>query len=206
MRDIPHTENICRHSIKGYKCYKSINGKQKYFGYGRTLIEALMIRDIASANGWVEHIPKFNPRRYIQKNNKGYNILRWINGKIRYYGFFSNLDEAIEYRDFLESNGWSTNCKFTRNQKKGVYETKSGSYEVYYYHNGKNEYYGTYRSFEEAVKVRRLCEKYNGDWNLIVEHDDDEPIEWLTGVKLRSSFEKQKNKNDYFLAKNGGIL
>ena len=90
MRDIPHTENISRHPIKGYNCYKSINGKRKYFGYGRTLIEALMIRDIASANGWVEPIPKFNPRRYIQKNNKGYTILRWINGKIRYYGFFTH--------------------------------------------------------------------------------------------------------------------
>ena len=205
MRGITGTQNISKHK-EGFQVEKIIDGHKKYFGFGRTLIEALMITDIVSENNWTTSISKLNPHRYIHKSKNGsYMITRKIKGKTRYYGHFLQLEEAIEFRDFLESKGWSTNYRFCRNPDAGIYLNNCGSYEVFHYHNGKNEYYGSYHSFEEAKRVKELCKKFNGNWDLICECEEFETDEWLTGINLKPTFEKKKERNDYFIVKNGGI-
>ena len=206
MRGVPDTENISRHK-RGYCLYKTINGKKKYFGYARTLIEALCMRDILKECNWEYSISKLNPNRHIhQLKNGNYMITRKIKGKTRYYGHFLNLEEAIRYRDYLDKKGWSTNCRYSRKNDKGIVLNRSGSYEVFHHHDGKNEYMGCYKSLEEAREVKRLCVKYNGDWDLIVECGDFNEYSWLEGMKSSTTFEKQDYRNDYFIAKNGGIL
>ena len=206
MRGIPGTENISRHK-QGYCLEKSIDGKRKYFGYARTLIEAFVMRDLLIATNWEKSISKLNPHRNVHRTSKGhYMITRKIKGKTRYYGHFLDLDEAIAYRDFLDKKGWSTNYRYCRNPNAGIYLNKCGSYEVFYYHNGKNEYYGCYTSLEEAKHVRELCIKYKGDWELIVDCEDFDEYSFLDGLKISSTFEKQEKRNDYFLAKKGGII
>ena len=206
MRNIPSTKHISKHK-EGFQVEKQIEGKRKYFGYGRTLIEALMIKDIVSANGWNKPINKLNPHRNVHRlQNGNYMITRKIKGKTRYYGHFLNLEDALEYRDFLDKHGWSTNNRYNRNPHAGITLNKCGSYEVFHYHNGKNEYFGCYKTLEEAKEVKLLCKKYDGDWDLIVECAEFEKEEWLTDISLSSTFEKQYSRNDYFIAKNGGIL
>lgn len=44
--------------------------------------------------------------KYIYKNNWSYFIQKCINGKIRYFGTFKTLEEAIKARDELIKNNW----------------------------------------------------------------------------------------------------
>ena len=206
MRGIPETQNISKHK-QGYTLEKTINGKRKYFGYARTLIEALMLRDILNATNWEKSISKLNPYRNIHHTSKGYYMItRKINGKTRYYGHFLTIEEAIAYRDLLDKKGWSSNNRYCRNPNAGIHLNKCGSYEVFHHHNGKNEYYGCYKTLEEARTVKELCVKYNGDWDLMVECADFEEYSFLDGIKLHPTFEKKSSRNDYFTAKNGGII
>ncbi|MBQ2832365.1 hypothetical protein [Methanobrevibacter sp.] len=206
MRTIPGTENISRHK-EGFQLEKTINGKKKYFGYARTLIEAFCMRDILDETNWERSISKLNSHRYIHKTKNGtYMITRKIKGKTRYYGHFLNLKDAINHRDLLDKKGWSSNYKYCRNPNAGIHLNKHGSYEVFHYCNGKNEYFGCYKTLEEAKAVKELCIKYNGDWELMVDCVDFDEYSFMDGIKLQGTFEKNNARNDYFIAKNSGIL
>lgn len=47
--------------------------------------------------------------------------------------------------------------------------------------------------------------KEDWDYEILCCLGEDEPEQWLDGKMMKSSFEK-RIRNDYFLAKNGGIL
>lgn len=204
MRSMPGTENIVYHKkSRLFEVQKTINKKRMCCGTAKTLIQALMVRDWCKANNW-KHYPKrtcgLTGEKYITQNKKGHYLVgKHIKGKTHYYGFFQTLEEAKEYRDFIVSKGWSSNHKFhkpLRNIKKTIH----GTYQVYKMINGVNSYFGSYNSLEEAIHVRELVEKYNGDWDLIVEHDFKE-YHYLDGCKskMNVAFDK-KPHDDTFLA------
>ena len=206
MRDIPGTTNISKCSA-GYQIEKMIDGSKKYFGYGKTLIEALMMKDLLVENNWDESFikVKLNPYRHIHRTKKGYYIItRKIKGKTRYYGHFLSLGDAIEYREILQRKGWSTNNRFVRNPNAGIYLNKCGKYEVFHYLKGHNEYFGCYPTLKEAKRIKELCGKYNGDWDMIVE---DTEIDYNPNGRIHegSFYEKKEYRNDYFILKNGGL-
>ena len=178
-------------------------------GTAKTLIQALMVRDWCKANNW-KHYPKrtcgLTGEKYITQNKKGHYIVgKHIKDRTHYYGFFRTLEEAIEYRDFIVNKGWSSNHKFHK-PLQNIRKTIHGTYQVYKMINGVNTYFGTYNSLEEAKEVRRLVEKYNGDWDLMLECEDFEEYHFMEGIKISPAFEFKKERNDYFMAKNSGIL
>lgn len=206
MKCIPGTTNISKCSA-GYQIEKSIKGSRKYFGCFKTLIQALMYKDILVENNWDDSFIKvrLNPYRHIHRTSKGHYVIdRKIKGKTRYYGHFLSLEEAIEYRDFLETKGWSTNHRFVRNPNAGIYLNKCGKYEVFHYTGEHNEYFGCYSSLKEARRIKELCKKYDGDWDMIVE---DTEIDYNPDGRLYdgSFFEKKDYRNDWFIIKNGGF-
>ena len=45
-------------------------------------------------------------RQYIRWNNGKWSIQKKINGKIKYFGRYNTLEEAVERRNELYRNGW----------------------------------------------------------------------------------------------------
>ena len=58
---------------------------------------------------------------------------------------------------------------------------------------------------DDMVQEVELCKKANWDYETLCCLGEDESEQWLDGKMMKSSFEK-RIRNDYFLAKNGGIL
>lgn len=109
MRGIVGTELISKHKY-GYQINTEGNSKtRKYYGFGRTLIEALMIRDWGMNNEWKPFPKPTNSKtneRYIHKIHRGYAIIKSVNGKLQYFGIFDKLEDAILERDLLEKYNW----------------------------------------------------------------------------------------------------
>ena len=100
--------------VKWKKIHKGRNkGKfvQKHFGSFNDLESAKEYRDICIENNWHEKLmPKNNPNplKYIYKNSVGhYFIGKRKNGKVEYYGTYSNIIDAINERDLLKKHNWS---------------------------------------------------------------------------------------------------
>ena len=111
MKSIPGTEYIVSYTVNGYRYFrvqKRCNGNSRFYGQGRTLIEALMIRDYGIANDW-KPFPTYNSKTqepYIHVNRKSYSIVKQINGKLEYFGTFDKLEDAIKERDLLIACDW----------------------------------------------------------------------------------------------------
>ena len=46
------------------------------------------------------------PMRYIGKCAGGYNILKHIDGEMKYFGWFRRLEDAVNRRNYLETHDW----------------------------------------------------------------------------------------------------
>ena len=46
------------------------------------------------------------PRQYIYLKNNGFIIQKKINGKLRYFGYYRTLEEAMDKRDELVRKRW----------------------------------------------------------------------------------------------------
>lgn len=214
MKDVPGTEYIGRcnsHNHTYFNVQRRVNGKYRFFGSGKTLIEALMIKDWVEAHNWEKKYPKevkCDEKYIYQKNSGTYTIQKQINGKLRYYGGFDNLEDAIRYRDFIICKGWSSNYIY-KNPMQGI-QKRNNNYQVFVYLGGKNEYVGTFKTLEHAFEVRQLFIKYNGDWDLICEgfENKDEESEWLNGIIRKNSFfdKPKRGLSDSFWATRGAHL
>ena len=80
-------------------------------------------------------------------------------------------------------------------------------YRICHEENGRSVYYGAFNNLLDAQFERDLLILYNWDIEKICECVDGSTNgeKWLDGKMMKSSFEK-RIRNDYFLAKNGGIL
>ena len=110
MQGVPGTEQICKHKW-GYQVYTDTRRtKRRYYGFAKTLIQALMIRDYGKATNYAP-FPKIHNSKthepYIHKAERGWMIVKSINGKMEYFGVFDRLEDAIAERDLLIKYGWN---------------------------------------------------------------------------------------------------
>lgn len=216
MRGINGTQGISKDKW-GFIVYHDENKKRHYIGHAKTLIQALMMKDWSKQNNWKKYpkSTKTNEKFIIIDNTSGrYTVRKVIHGIRRQYGTFDTVDEAIIWRDYCIQKGWSSNLlhefKLTHKPLRhiGQFITKDNKVRYFIRHreNGKMESYGTFGNLEDALKERDLLEKYKWDWDLIVE-DKLTNEEWLNGITIGSTFQKlPKGRNDYFIAKNSGII
>lgn len=94
MRGFPGTKNISRHKW-GFQIEKKINGKYHYFGFGTTLIIALMKRDWCEANNWKKRYP-VNYKYIFKRDNGKFQIVKRLDGKTETFGIFDTYEEAEE--------------------------------------------------------------------------------------------------------------
>ena len=108
MRNIQNTENITRAKLHcGTRYLVTIStGKhsKKVLGTGKTLIEALMMRDWCEANGWVSFVGKW---KYIQqKTPNSFQVYKDFPDGRKCFGHFRSLESAQKERDLLIKYNW----------------------------------------------------------------------------------------------------
>ena len=88
---------------------KSFSDGVKWFGYFHTLEEAIERRNELIKLNWPEPIEHKNSK-YITQNKKSnkFVIQKIFSGKIKRFGTFETLEEAIERRDALIGSNWFT--------------------------------------------------------------------------------------------------
>ena len=93
----------------GYHVRRSINGKIITFANVKTLVDAIKRRDELIKLNWPEPIEHKNSK-YITQNKKSnkFVIQKIFSGKIKRFGTFETLEEAIERRDALIGSNWFT--------------------------------------------------------------------------------------------------
>ena len=110
MKSIPGTKYITSAVMNGrryFPVYKCVDGRSRFFGQGRTLIEALMIRDWCIANNWEKRYSKHSTgEKYICIVNGDYRVAKHIDGVCENFGSFKNLEEAIKERDLCIACNW----------------------------------------------------------------------------------------------------
>ena len=111
MEDNP-TRNIFKRQYKDkpyYKIEKQINGERLYYGSFNSLEQAIQHRDFLEEQQWnIKYCRKPRGEKYIQKSVSGkYKVSKRIKNNQIYYGTFNTIEEAREYRDFLEEHDWN---------------------------------------------------------------------------------------------------
>ncbi len=90
---------------------KQVNDKYFYFGNYQSLEKAKRVRNYFVEHNWdISERFKFMeipPTRYIRKTRAGnYKIVKWLNGKMVYFGTFHSLEDAMLERDLLVESNW----------------------------------------------------------------------------------------------------
>lgn len=148
---------------------------------------------------------------YIHKWKKGYMIGKQVNDHYYYFGNYQSLEKAQKVRDYFVEHDWPINDRFkfieipkTRYLRK----TKAGNYKIVKWLevNGikKMVYFGTYSTIDKAMAERDLLVQYNWDLEKVCECSNEGENWNIKG--LGTSWTKHDKWNDYFTAKNGGIL
>lgn len=154
-----------------YRISKMINGGLKSFGHYRTLEEATEIRDELVKNGWDDSFLNItrlsNRHENINRTSSGYSILKRIDGELRCFGSFDNLEDAIQYRDELKLNNWIVEPEEVLEEEKFdeyIYTRNDGKYYIKNEIQGSVKIYGIFDNFLDAISARLDCIKSN--WNL----------------------------------------
>lgn len=133
-----------------------------------------------------KHRPIHRENQYIALDDKGgYRIIKWGNGRVRYYGKSHYYPEAVKIRDYLVRNNWKKPVLHKRcvSPNKYLQRMSNGRYQIKYNHT----YYGTYDTYKEAVQKRNQLIEHNWDKTLItLERGKDNPDRYITKTKSNS--------------------
>lgn len=135
---------------KGYMVAKQVNGKMMYFGNYQSLDKAKEARDYFLEHDWdVNERFKFMtipPTRYIRITRAGnYKIVKWLNGKMVYFGTFHSLEDAMLERDLLVANDWDWD-KLCECSDEGEHWDIKGLKTSWTKHEKWNDYFTAKRS------------------------------------------------------------
>lgn len=198
MKNIPGTEYIHYHKKIGlFQITKKINGVLKSFGYGKTLIIVLMKRDWVIGNNWKPYPRNTKTNeRHIRFVDNHYKVMKRICGKYKTYGSFNTLTEAVKYRDFIVSKGWSTNYIY-KNSMRYIHK-RNNAYHIYKSINSDLIYFGSFKSLEEAQNERDILEKVDWDFDKLVEYNDGGRVFLGDKISTRVLFETFKKRRDWY--------
>lgn len=107
--DPPRPSHVYWNGTRWYVA-QVVNGETKYYGYYKTLREAIQRRDQLIQNGIITDrrgrpIKNFQ-NRYIYKHKDKYYLKKVVNKQSEHFGTFNTLEEAQRERDYLESIHW----------------------------------------------------------------------------------------------------
>lgn len=149
---------------------RTYNGGNHFFGYFKTLDEAIECREELVSTNWgdLNISLQMKPGKYISYNGIMYTIQRLVDGSINVYGYFYHLDDAIKQRDWLMENNWSR-LEVPDDSKRHIHK-QGNKYLIYKRRHDDIEYFGTFLTLEEAKRERNRLIVY--DW--VVDEDTDD--------------------------------
>lgn len=107
-----------------------------------------------------------NPNRNIMKHYGKYQIRKYYNGRVYYYGTFYKLEDARKVRDVLEEVNWGLPPLDMKHiQKEGDY------WRVRKITHGETVWDAQYKTLEEAISERDLLVANDWSVDLIGEND-----------------------------------
>ena len=191
--------NIRLTSSGKYEISKYKDGKSYSFGSYDTLAQAEYFKEYFKSHDWplserfIHSTPKF-----IQKVGDKFKVEKSFGNKRkgdrkRYsYGTFDSLEEAVNYRDKCIRENWDESLRPV-NPRKYI-QKKKGRYWII----KDNVSYGIFDNLEDALYERDLLIKCDWSYDALESIDETRGngIAWLTNVKLKQTFQKQKKRND----------
>ena len=106
---LPAITNITPKS-SGFQVTKRIKNNKKYLGFGRTLIEALMIYDWCKQHNWEKYRKQDTPTYIFKENGRGYRVQKsFSRGGRKYtktFGTFTKKEYAEAEVQLLKRYDW----------------------------------------------------------------------------------------------------
>lgn len=168
---------------KSFVVFNLLNNKCIFYGYYSSLRSAIRNRDKLISNNWdITKVDNINyseiERKYITKVGNSFRISKVIDGEIKHFGHYPTLEEAIEIRDKLVSNGWNgESLGITPSKKRGDFvrniQRFNGQFSVIKRIDGELVVFDTFPTLSEAIAFRDHLEE--NDW--IIEEDEDDQKE-----------------------------
>ena len=149
-----------------------ISGKYVEFGSFDNLEDARNHRDELILDNWGEYNikPSRGYGKYIAKVGKKYRVQKAIKGKPVVFGVYETLEEATLARDKFESENWENIPDRPKiDSHRYIYKTPRG-YVIYKRIDGDVTYFGSFRTFEEALEERDKLIQNN--WQLKKDESD----------------------------------
>ena len=157
-----------------FRVSKVIDGRLETFGHYKTLDQAIEVRNFLMENNWDRSVLtgkrrqsiRVEKNRYIHKHNDGFTIFKRIDGELINFGFFDNIEDALEYRDFLEENNWVLNEDGENIEEKYdeyIYVKSDGKFYLMNEINGEMRIFGVFDDPFEAIAARLDCMRENWD-------------------------------------------
>lgn len=166
--------NIRKDSDSDYIVFRELDGEIIEYGHYDSLFAARKARYEFKSTGWKQKNKKSNIEaeygKYISKVPNGFRVQKRINGKLKVFGYFDTLNEAIKARNKFVSENWKDNpynsYKISPRKMEDKYIYKTGNkFEVKKFVNGVDSVFGYYDTIEEAKKYRDKFESENWENN-----------------------------------------
>lgn len=103
--------------------------------------------------------------RNIIKQDDGYYIRKYINGKHIYLGYGKTLIIALMRLDWCRANNW----KPYRPDKSYIQKTEWG-YTLRKWNGERTEHFGLFKTLDEAIKERNLLMRCDWDYDVLCEN------------------------------------
>ena len=139
-----------------YVVRRIISGKYVEFGSFDNLKDAWKFRDELILNNWGKYNikPSRGYGKYIAKVGKKYRVQKAVNGKPVVFGVYETLEEATLARDKFESENWKNVPDRSEIPSKRYIHKTSRGYVIYKRIDGEVKYFGSFKTFEEALEER----------------------------------------------------
>ena len=195
-----------RQDLNVYEIIKRINGRNEYFGRYHDLSEAKKWRNYFIEQDWDINqrlLGTINKNIYFKSGK--YRIIKNINGKDIMFGSFNTLAEAEKRLYDIRLKGWENvildNERLLETTVSNITRLPNGKFEIIKNIDGVKHTFGVFNTYEEAEAEVKLLRKCNWDYDALCDSIDETingESEWLKGVKLKTTFQKQKYRNDAY--------
>lgn len=121
--------------------------------------------------------------------NGWYKVHKIKKKKLTCYGSFRRLEDAVKHKDYCIDHDWSSDCIIPfKNDKEDRYiQQLKGKFCIYKQVNGSRIYFGSFDTFEEAVKHRDYCETHEWSKECVVKKVDANPERYIKTNKCSFS-------------------
>lgn len=121
---------------------------------------------------------------------------------------FNTYEEAEKRLKEIRLKGWEKvildNERLIETTTSNIIQLSNGKFEIIHNIKGKKHTFGVFNTYEEAESEVKLLRKCNWDYDALCESIDETEngVIPITNIRFGSTFQKRKQRNDYYLAKN----